>query len=220
MATDVTGDVVGFFKKLTESDFAKIAGAVPVIGGVVKFLVGLFSEDDTAKIIERIDQLQDALERGLMEIGDLIRQQTEFIRLQFDIQDNEQIRAVAMTAESDLLTYRNLDERPSVLEADDRSAFATHLLLEQQQLQPTDPFWLGALLLAGTVRIDVIRAVDPDFFAKPGWPDEIYRLADTLQAMIDTIKRQVDSTHVIVEERRVVDEPPGDYPGGCFQPTA
>jgi hypothetical protein len=217
MAVDVTSDIVGFAKKITDSEFAKIASAVSVIGGAISFLVGLFSEDDTEKILQRIDQLEDSLRRGLLEIGNLIRQQTDFIRLQFEIHDHEQIRAEAMTAEGDLLTYRNLDERQPLFLANDRSRFATALLLAQPQ--PHDPFWLGALLLAGTVRIDVIRALDPDFFAKPGWPDEIYELADTLESMLDVIKGQVNRSHVIVEERRVDEsEPQRDSPGG-IRPT-
>ncbi len=200
-----------FLKGIAESDFANIAGAAGDIAAFSKFLIELFSEDSTEKILDRIDKLNDSLNRGIAYLGRLINQQTAIIHQEFDQLKNEDAIAHASAAMNLLFSYEDLGSIEDVVEAEGLSSLATALLLQQEE-----PFFIGGLITAGNVRIDVIRARDPRFFTEDYWKDEIYLLADKLEYMISVIKQRVDQSHTIGWTKEWEDDGPPPEQGGAY----
>lgn len=181
-----------FVKNISESDAAKVLGAAEKIGGYATLLFSLFQEDDTTRILNRIDLLEQAIADGLNEVGDLISRQTSRILERLDELANTQAVAHARTALNQLFQYKQTNDNAKLNNADRDSTLAVELLKPQ-----TDPFFLGGLACAGTVRIDVLRALDPEFFRNPLHVGQINGFADEFAGMLETARRAAIASHII-----------------------
>jgi hypothetical protein len=197
---EVTAEEIGaFIRKIADNDIVKFVGAVGSVAGFVKFLVELFSEDSTQKILDRIDSLEQDLLAAISQIGRLINQQTETIREDLRLDTNNDALALARSAENLLYVFRELGLQDAIVEALANSSEASERILLE-----TDPFYIGGLVGSGNVHIDIIRALDPRFYEKQKWVNDIYRLADHLELMIGLIKLRVEATHTVAEERELL----------------
>jgi hypothetical protein len=155
-----------------------------------------------------LDGLESDLLKAVAQIGQLVGQQTEAIRddLRADIANDA--LAQAKTAETQLYTYESLGLQGALIEANTLSSEASERILLEN-----DPYYIGPLIVAGNVRIDIVRALDPQFYAQAVWLNEISRLADHLEMMIGTIIQRVQASHTIVRDRELRG-PPADETGG------
>jgi hypothetical protein len=161
---------------------------------VGEFLAGLFADDPTDKIIARIDRLEDVINKGFQDLGNLLNTEIQNVIANEDKLANEEAVAHAVTAERDLYDYKLTADKTYLALAGNESSLAT-AFLEQQ----TDPFYIGGLICAGNARIDYFRALEPDWAHDPVHVGEVNELINCLAGMRTTVQQTIESNHTVVE---------------------
>lgn len=188
-------DAGNFVKSIGDSDAGKLIALGSKMNGYLSTVLGLFSgKSDSDRILERIASLEAVINDGFQQLGNLVQQQTGIVLGKIDALGLQQAQADAMAASRTLYTYStaaNPGLRDAALgQADALSARAVAFLKQQ-----TDPFYLGGLVAAGTVRLDVLHYLQPDLINDAGRVAEINEMADRLTALIETVKATVDASH-------------------------
>jgi len=155
--------------------------------------------DSSEEVLERIELMQEALSNQLDQIGQAITELTGIIEEEFDALKLETAISLAQTAMNMLYTYRDLGLENALTEADATSSQAVELLKQQDEV-----YFIGGLLLAGNVRIDVIRALDPGFATDEWRVQEINALASHLESLIQKIEQKVPTYHRVIQWENIV----------------
>jgi hypothetical protein len=185
---------------------AKMVAAVAAIDSYVGLMANRFSEDTVQRLQDRIAALGQAVGSGLPNIGQLLYQQAE--RPIVNVDPGELANGVenAQHVVQILHDFKQTGQPYLVDQADTLSATATSFLKMQ-----SDPYYLGGLLIVGSVRLDAIRAKRDDYFNDAGLKAEIDDLADHIAAMTSVLRQQVGNKHVIGQG---VDQVAGTDPKG------
>lgn len=206
-------DGSSFIKKIADSDAAQLLGLSSNGIQVAQALIGLFADDPLDKVTARIDHLEDVIRQQFQDLGSLINTQVQRVIDNEKTLANQDAIAHAVTAERDLYDYKLTGDKSYLAFAANESSLAT-AFLEQQ----TDPFYIGGLICAGNARIDVFRALKPDWAHDPVLVGEVNELINSLAGMINTVRQSVESAHTVAagSEYTYIDpsfKPPGytDY---------
>jgi hypothetical protein len=142
------------------------------------------------------------------KLGDLIKQQAQIIEATV----NRDAVATALShtdaALSSLNTFVRTKNADDLRFASNESVLGVGFFLELSQTPP-DVFFLPGLIKAGTARIAVIVAQDPNFLtSRPDDVDQISRMIALLRAMIDSIKQRIDAAHIVNERDHIIHSVP------------
>jgi hypothetical protein len=206
-----------FFKSINDSEAgqflslgANFSGLASVAVQVINEILSLLSPSDTEKILAAINDLGTQIQEDFQQLGELIQRQTQII-----LKNDNRIGMATALSHSDaaifslriFLRTRNADDlrfarNESVLGA----TYFTNLLTGQ----PPDPFFLPGLIKAGTTRIMVAAAEDPNFRrSSPADVAVISEMIALLASMIAVIKSTTDKAHFVFQERHgITTEPP------------
>jgi hypothetical protein len=196
---------------LAANAFGVAGVAVSIVAGVISLL----SESDSDQVLSAIDQLRQELEMGIAQLGDLINKQTQRVI------ENEDDNAIATaishtnTALDKLDRFVRAKDGADLQAADTESDLGVQFFLALPADRP-DPFFLPGLVKAGTVRILVIVAQDPNFRSLPDDTGQISALAERLAVLIGTVKESVEAAHTLMYGSSTVTCPieGGTVPGG------
>jgi hypothetical protein len=161
--------------------------------------------------------LESAINNGLTQIGEAIDEFIQLVEEGFDALKLETAIAGSQAAMNLLYSYRDLGLQDALVEADGYSSNSVGLLLQQDKV-----FFIGGVIAAGNVRIDVIRALDAEFATDEYRIQEITALADCLEGMISKIEQRVRSYSDVIEWENIrsFELPPGvEEPGVSLPPT-
>ena len=157
------------------------------------FLYDISQGDTSEKVLQRIRWLESSL---IAEIGQAVNTLTRVVERGFDTLKLETAMAASKAAMNLLYSYRDLGLEEALVEADGYSSNAVALLLQQSEV-----FFLGGLIAAGNVRIDVIRALDPDFASDAYRMEEINTLVNAVDAMLAKVEQAVLRCHKVAETK-------------------
>ena len=192
-----------FLKKIKDSQFGELlefGGKINSAIGFVSTVSSLFSESDTTKILNAIDQLRQDLEREFTQLGDLIVQQTETI---VDATNRAAMATALSHSDAGRLSLERalgIGDNEAMLIAENESNIGVQFFLN---LGTAQPFFIPGLIKAGTIRIMVIAAQDSSIGALPGVIDQVNEMIADLEAMIRKIKRTVDASHETVRKSHI-----------------
>lgn len=203
-----------FIKRINEGNAGHLVGFAANFSGTIQGIVAfisLFTQSDTDKILNAIDQLRQDIERDFRELGDLIKQQTQIV---IDTV-NRDTMALALSrsdiAVSRIQEFLTNNNNQALETAKAESIGGVRFFTELGLNSPDLPFFLPGLVKAGTIRIFVIAAEPP----APGFRepravvvDDINLMVTFLASMIDSIKRKVDAAHTISEKSHSTTCPP------------
>jgi len=185
-------DGTSFLQVIAEAGASELLGLSGDEIKVAQGLIGLFADNPPDKIMQRIDRLEDVIHRGFQDLGSLINTQVQRVIDNERTLANQDAIAHAVTAERDLYDYKLTGDNIYRAFAANESSLAT-AFLEQQ----TDPFYISGLICAGNARIDVFRALKPDWVHDPILVGEVNELINSLAGMINTVRQSVDSAHTV-----------------------
>jgi hypothetical protein len=186
--------VGGFFKLIDDFNAGQLLSLASNVFQVAQGLFGLFGNDSTAQILDRIDSLDRVIRQGFQDLGSLINTESQRVIEHLDLLALQHAIAQAKTAENDLRDYKTTGFHDYLANAADQSSSATEFLIQQN-----DPYYIVGLVTAGNARIDVFRASDPNWAHNPGYVSEINGLIGRLAGMLDTVRNSVESLHNIGE---------------------
>lgn len=196
-----TEQAASFIKRLDDSDIGQWLSFASNLSGTLQFLgpvISLFVESDTDKILDKIKELQQDLDRDFKELGDLIKQQTQIIV------DNQNRDAMALAlSRSDIAASRiqefltNKDTQ-ALETAKTESIGGVRFFTELGLNAPDLPFFMPGLVKAGSIRIFVI-ASEPLALREPRAVvvDDVDLMVASLAAMTGAVKRNVDAAHIV-----------------------
>jgi tetrahydromethanopterin S-methyltransferase subunit G len=194
--------MVSFIASIKDNEFVKLASDLNSAVGFAKSIFDLFQKDPLQEVIDRLNAIQEQLQSGFDEMGQLIRTQIQDVE---DVIESEvliEVRAQTRTAASELIFFRKSGVESHVSEATSLSGQAIGRLIGR-----TDPFFLGGLVMAGNVRIDAIRAADPDYRNEPSFRNEILEFSNTLERMTNLVRQRVEASHIVKEFQQTQGNP-------------
>jgi hypothetical protein len=178
-----------------------LTGGVQLVDWIVSF-VTTGNIDSSDQVLQRIDVLEGALTHEIETVGDQIKAQIQDLNNFIKGETVTQLVTRAKTAESELHdSYVTADPSTRgalVAAADNDSTYVS----EYVQLSP-DLAYLAALTLGGTVRLDIIRVLDPQYRNDPVYKEEIANLIALLHNQINLIVTNVTNSHSVVSGRQV-----------------
>jgi hypothetical protein len=201
-----------FIKQINDRDVGQLLGLVANFSGTIQGVaafISLFTQSDTDKILNAIDQLRQDIDRDFRELGDLIKQQTQIV---VDTV-NRDTMALALSRSdigaSRIQEFLTNNNNQALEAAKTESIGGARFFTELGLSSPDLPFFLPGLVKAGTIRIFVIAA-EPPGLREPRAVvvDDINLMVTFLASMIDSIKRKVDAAHTISQKSHSVVCPP------------
>jgi hypothetical protein len=203
-------DGSSFVKLISDHNAAQLLTLSDIGIQVASALVGVFANDSPEKVLVRNGFLQDVIREGYQNLGSLLNTQ---IQKSDPRQENPAINDAAADsardAEFDLYNYKLSGDQKYLALAAHESSLAT-AFVEQQ----TDPFYIGGLICAGNARIDVFRALEPDWVHDSALVGEVNQMIKSLAGMIGTVQKSVESAHTVAPGSEFIDLGPTFKPPG------
>jgi hypothetical protein len=200
-------DGTSFTKLIGDSDAARLATLSHSGVLVASALVGSFADDAADKVLARSGILETVIVDQLQDMGSLLNKQIQKSSPR-DLA-NENVIDHAVTAERELYHYKLTGDKNFLAVAANESSLATAFVEKQ-----TDPFYIGGLICAGNARIDVFRALEPDWVHDSVLVGEANKLIKSLTGMISTVQQSVTSGHTVAPGSEFTSLPPSFRPPG------
>jgi hypothetical protein len=190
-----------FIKWLNDTQFGNLLALLSNVSGTFQLggmFLSLFKTSDTDKILNAIMELEQDLARDFKDLGDLIRQQ---IHLVVDTVNRDAV-ALALSrsdiAGARIQEFLTRNDSAALETAKTESIGGVRFFTELGHTSPDLPFFMPGLIKAGTIRLFVI-ASQPIDLREPRAVivDDVTAITNSLAAMIDATKRNVDAAHLI-----------------------
>lgn len=203
-------DSPGFFKSINDAEAGQLLAFAANCSGVGGALISIgtaifsaLSQSDTDRLLGAIDALSNQLQVDFVQLGNLIKQQTQLILSEINATAIATALAHTGTSLDKLARYLRTHDVTQLELADTESDLGVQFFLRLPQ-NPPDTAFLPGLLQAGTARVAVIAAEDPRPRSIPEDVATINQMVSLLNAMVQIIKQRVDAAHVIIERTHII----------------
>ena len=167
---------------------------------------------DTDKILGAIDRLGQMVAKDFEQLGDLLKQQIHLVIQNEDTLEMANRLAMSSTASDKLARFIRGRDPADLRDADTWSDQSIQFFLNLPLPGPvptasrTDPFFMPAVVKAGTIRILVITVQDPDYRSVDS--NQITNISNLLQGMIDRLKTEIDNAHTVSAQTHLAHSTP------------
>lgn len=209
----------GFFKGINDGEAGQLlalaSNSFGVLQGVLTILqlAGVtLPGNDTGKILDAINQLQQQLNEDFVELGDLIRQQ---IQLVVDTTNRDSMALALAQSDAGLIRtqeFLTTKDAQALESAETESVIGLHFFTELGLDSPDLPFFMPGLVKAGTIRIFVLGSEPADFRVPAIVQSDLQAMTSFLSTMIAEVTSTVTGAHTVVEKNHVAHTPPGGGP--------
>jgi hypothetical protein len=181
-----------------------IIGAVTAAVELTTAIIEATDDDSSEELVERINLMQSAIDKGFDEVGQAINDLANFIE---QINNENILRDVVTAAQTamDLLKHykENGDENYRAEATALTYGAKNDLLYEDENINKV--FFIGGLVLVGNAHIEMLRTHYADDFSTNAIViQEVDEIADYLETLIQIIEQRIPGHHRVIE-RQVID---------------
>jgi hypothetical protein len=192
-------------------------GSVQLIQWILPFVTG--GGDDTVNQIDaRIDLLQSQLTGAIEAVAEQIKAQIQdldnFVKGETVTDLITRAKSAEMQLHDSYVANDPATKGALIANADQDVTYVSVYVRQAPNLS-----YLPALSLGGTVRMDIIRVLDPKYRSDPIYQAEINNLIALLQQQINLIVTNVTNSHSVMAGRQVLGTTGGNSPRGEISPA-